>query len=305
MRIREKFEILARRAWPDKRGQPARQPALASEALVEAFSDLGIEPGDILMVHSSWERASALAPTPSALVTSLQAAIGPSGTLSMPAYPRLSPGDPKVFDVRKAPSNAGLLTEVFRRMPGVLRSGQLRSVAAFGPMAAKLTSEHHLSPYASGKRSPYATLAALGGKVLCLGVGPESNTMFHCGEDILESEFPVAVYEDGLTDVRVVKADGTSMTIRVYERSTRWTYCCDAVRLLPYMRDAIRWRTINGVEAYLVPADQFLERLLALARAGIHMYGFHFPSPRHMSDPPQFSDGTSFRRVHLDQGFRA
>ena len=252
-------------------------------ALLDALGSLEIREGDTLMVHSAWENGGALAANPAGLVGALREAIGEAGTLCMPAYPRLSRSGPRTFDVRRTSSTSGLLSEVFRRTPGVLRSGQLRSVAAIGPLAAELTGEHHLSPYASGRQSPYAKLAAVSGKVLCLGVGPEFNTMFHCGEDTLESEFPVQVYEDGLSEIRVVGEDGTEMTVPTFVRSERWTNCCDAVRLFPYFRDVFRPAEINGVAACLIPAEPFLERLIALARAGIHMYGFHFPPPRRVT----------------------
>ena len=116
------------------------------------------------MVHSAWERAGPLAASPAALIAALQEAVGPSGTLCMPAYPRLRPTEPIVFDLRRTPSNAGLVSEVFRRMPGALRSRQLRTVASLGPLAEELTGEHHHSPYASGKTSPYAKLADVHGR---------------------------------------------------------------------------------------------------------------------------------------------
>lgn len=283
MRVREKSRIVAGDVLPAKARQRATPAHLNRGALLDALSALGVESGDTLMVHSAWENAAALAPTPAELVGALQETIDESGTLCMPAYPRLSRGEPSRFDVRRTPSTSGLLSEVFRRTPGALRSAQLRSVAAVGPRAAELTAEHHLSPYASGRQSPYAKLAAVGGKVLCLGVGPEFNTMFHCGEDTLESEFPVHVYEDGLSQVQVVGEDGTEMTVATYVRSERWTNCCDAVRLFPYLRDVFQQGEINGVAACLIPADAFLERLVALARSGIHMYGFRFPPPRRVA----------------------
>jgi len=152
-------------------------------------------------------------------------------------------------------------------------------VAAAGPLRAELLGEHHLSPYPSGTSSPYAKLAKVRGKVLCLGVGAEYNTMFHCAEDILRDDFPVSVYEDGLLAIQVRREDGTITAVPAYERASRWHYCADAARMLPYLEDLLARRTIRGVEVSLVAADQFLERLLMLARRGIHMYGFQFPSP--------------------------
>ena len=49
---------------------------------------------------------------------------------------------------------------------------------------------------------------------------------------------------------------------------------------VPYFEDLMKRRDINGVEVSLVAAEQFLGRLLFIARKGIHMYGFSFPPPR-------------------------
>ena len=81
-------------------------------------------------------------------------------------------------------------------------------------------------------------------------------------------------------EIHVIDTTGRAIIVPSYERSARWTYCCDAVRLLPYFADAIQWRKMAGVNAYLMPAAVFLSRLLRLARLGIHMYGFHFPGAR-------------------------
>jgi aminoglycoside 3-N-acetyltransferase len=278
MRIRDKAALELRRRRPRKSSAPLTvgQDITALRAVLDEF---GLEPGDTVMVHSSWERAAALAPSPLALIEALRDAVGETGTLCMPAYTRQRPGRPVALDVRRSPSAAGLVTEVFRRSPGVLRSAQLRTVAAQGPNADLLVGDHHRSPYASGPLSPYVRIAEVGGKVLSLGVGPEDNTMFHCGEDVLVAEFPVSVYEDPATEVHVVDIEGHALTVPSYERSERWTNCCDAVRMLPYFEDMLQRRVAAGVDAYLVPADRFLERLLGLARGGIHMYGFRFPSP--------------------------
>jgi len=273
-RAREKLRIVVTDRLP--RPQPnVRQPALDASALQEALADLGVEPGDTLMVASSWEHASAVAASPVALVQTLLGLLGPEGTLCMPAYPVLLPG--AAFDLRRTPSRAGLVTEIFRRMPGVRRSAQLSSVAAVGPRADELLGQHHLSPYASGPLSPHAKIAETGGKVLCLGVGAEYNTLLHCAEDFLQKDFPAPVYEDGLRDIEVVHDDGTRSQVQAYQRAARWQYCADGVRLMKYFEDLLSRRSIASKEASLVAADAFLERVLLLAERGIHMYGFRFP----------------------------
>lgn len=76
----------------------------------------------------------------------------------------------------------GSIPEVFRTMPGVLRSNHpLVSFAAWGKDAQKIT-EGHLLDFSLGEDSPLARIYDLGGYVLLLGVGYDHNTSFHLAE---------------------------------------------------------------------------------------------------------------------------
>ena len=67
------------------------------------------------------------------------------------------------FDVRRTPSQMGLVTELFRRTPGVTRSlHPTHSICALGPLANELCATHHLSPWRFGELSPF-------------GIGPSKN----------------------------------------------------------------------------------------------------------------------------------
>jgi aminoglycoside 3-N-acetyltransferase len=279
LRVKEKTRLVVADLRGTRRTAPRRDGPPLPE-LRELLASRGIGRGDCLMVHSSWDALSGGISSPTELISCLRELVGSQGTLCMPAYHRFRPGQEPVFDLKRTPSAAGLVTEVVRRLPGARRSAQQRSVAAHGPAAEELVREHHLSPYPSGPVSPHAKLAELRGKVLCLGVGPEFNTMFHCGEDILGPQFPVSVYEEGESELRVRTEAGEELAVRNLVRSDRWTQVGDAVRLLPYLDRAVQSRTLAALEVHLTQAAPFLEQLLALARQGIHMYGFRFPSPR-------------------------
>jgi len=248
-------------------------------AFEQFLTEWGLCSGDVVKVHSSWEILSSRSVTPGQLIGCLQNLVGDAGTLCMPAYPRMTSED-QIFDVRKTPSGAGMLSEIMRRMSGAKRSYQKRAVVALGRDAESLVAQHHLSPYASGKLSPYAQLAQKKGKVLCLGVGAITNTMFHCGEDILETEFPVNIYGREPKTFQVRTEKQAMLEVPAFIRSQRWSYCCDASRLLKYFdSNIIQHRTFHGIDCYLTDAHAFLTRLLELARQGVHMYGFKFPRP--------------------------
>src|SRR5215469_6799785 len=121
---------------------------------------------EILMVHSSVNHMQPMY-TGSAMdmVRMLMALCGPDKTLVMPAF---FFGDPQIggayetfkhnprLDVRRVPSQMGLATELFRRMPGVMPSRHpVYRVSALGPMAEELTRGQDLSGSRSGTGTPF------------------------------------------------------------------------------------------------------------------------------------------------------
>ena len=157
---------------------------------------------EILLVHSSLAdmhpmyRGSA-----QDLLNLLLRIAGPERTLAMPAfffgttelfnrdYYRKHPR----FDVRRTPSQMGLVTELFRRRPGVMRSlHPTHSLCALGPLAEELTATHHLSSWACGELSPFGIMGRH--QTVILGLGKayyRSLTQVHAMEEILADEFPV------------------------------------------------------------------------------------------------------------------
>src|SRR5262249_3791691 len=126
---------------------------------------------------------------------------GPERTLAMPAFSYLVPGGDVAahfaahprFDARRQVSQMGLLSEVFRRTPGVVRSlHPTHSVCALGPHAQCLTAEHHLAPTTFGALSPFAKMAELDTVILGLGK-PYYRvlTQIHAAEDLLGDRFPL------------------------------------------------------------------------------------------------------------------
>ena len=106
--------------------------------LRNALQHLGVVPGDVLMVHSSFDRFLGFRGGPVEVIRALQDVLGPRGTLMMPTLPFTGSAieytsRDLVFDVRRTPSRMGFITEVFRRGPEVVRSlHPTHSVAVWG-----------------------------------------------------------------------------------------------------------------------------------------------------------------------------
>ncbi|WP_018545771.1 aminoglycoside N(3)-acetyltransferase [Streptomyces sp. LaPpAH-108] len=177
-------------------------PLITRETISARLRELGVEPGETLLVHSSlsslgWVNGGAVA-----VVQGLLDALGPTGTLTVPAHsadlsdPALW-RDPPVpeewwervratmpaYDPRTTPSRGvGVIPETVRTWPGALRSSHPHtSFTALGPRAAEIT-EDHAPDCRLGERSPLARLEKLGARVLLLGAGYDSCTAFHLAE---------------------------------------------------------------------------------------------------------------------------
>ncbi|NNF67502.1 MAG: AAC(3) family N-acetyltransferase [Gammaproteobacteria bacterium] len=177
--------------------------AVSDDSLLNDFRALGISHGDTLLVHSSLSRIGWVHGGPIAVIKALQAALGHTGTLVMPAHtshisePALwrNPRAPAesidtirstmpAFDPLVTPSRGmGVIAECLRSQPGVLRSAHPQdSFIARGPAAGKITAVHTLDN-GLGEQSPLARLYELDAKILLLGVGHDSNTSIHLSEN--------------------------------------------------------------------------------------------------------------------------
>lgn len=145
---------------------------------------MGILPGDTILMHSSM-KSIGTSETPESFLRTLMDYLGREGTLLLPAlsYATVTGENPR-FDVRTTPSCIGLLPEVFRTMPGVLRSVHpTHSVCACGCIARAMVSGHSLDDTPVGPHSPFRKLIAVGGKILLVGVR-QTLTFMHGMEEI-------------------------------------------------------------------------------------------------------------------------
>lgn len=152
-------------------------------ALAGALSGLGLRRGDSVIVHSSLRSLGRMENGADGVLDALLEVLGPDGNLVLPTFNYTRPAPEPCFDPEMTPGRTGIIPETGRRRPGALRSDDpTHSVAAIGPGAAALTAGH-LETRTFGRGSPLDRLAAMGGKVLLLGVGQTSNSTVHVGEE--------------------------------------------------------------------------------------------------------------------------
>lgn len=148
--------------------------------------NLGVTPGDELVVHSSLSSIGRVDGSGAeTVVDALASAVGDEGTVVVPTFtPNLVRREP--FDPTRTPSETGAITEALRTRDDAVRSDHpTHSVAALGPAAKVLTADHAFRN-SLGEGSPLHRLAARGGKILLLGVGHDSNSTLHVAESLAE-----------------------------------------------------------------------------------------------------------------------
>jgi len=156
------------------RALPIRKTELTAQ-----IRELGVTPGSVLLVHTSFSKVGPVEGGPRGLIDALHAAVGPNGTLVMPS---MSDDDEHPFDPRGTPCRGmGVVADTFWRAANVLRSDSPHAFAALGPEADRITADHPLDvPH--GLNSPVGRVYELDGLILLLGVGHDADTTIHLAE---------------------------------------------------------------------------------------------------------------------------
>jgi aminoglycoside N3'-acetyltransferase len=168
--------------------------------LVTQLRSLGIGPGDVLLVHSSFRAVRPVEEGPAGLIAALLEAVGAEGTLVMPSW---TGDDDAVFDPATTPASPdlGVVPDTFWRLEGVQRSTHPFAFAAAGPHAESILRDPlPLPPHIPA--SPVGRVHELDGRILLLGVDHEVNTTLHLAELLAEVPYRVrksiTVRENGM-----------------------------------------------------------------------------------------------------------
>lgn len=187
--------------------------------LESMLRDLGVSSGDTVMLHSSFA-LSGFRGSPKELSDVFLRGVGPNGNLLMVSLPYSSSTyeylkKKKTFDVRKTPSNMGMISESFRRRDGVLRSFHpTHPVLAFGPKAEWIVADREKCLYPCGPGSPFEKFSQLEGKVVFFNVPFTTLTLFHYLEHLIERTLPFPLYLSETFEVPSIDSAGKMAMIK-------------------------------------------------------------------------------------------
>ncbi|MFO1428797.1 MAG: AAC(3) family N-acetyltransferase [Candidatus Competibacteraceae bacterium] len=236
---------------------------------------------EILMVHSSVNNMKPMyTGNPLELLRMLMAFCGPDRTLVMPAFYF---GDPEIggtvetfaknprFDVRRTPSQMGLVTELFRRSKGVVQSrNPVYRVAALGPLAAALTQGHERTLSPAGRGSPFDFMANHDTCIIGIGKPFQVLTQVHHAEEVMGADFPVpGDVGEGLSMTLI---DGTEeIPFRLTKRSLLWRFNIWKLRTI-MDRDSLQEWTFHHVPMFATRAGAVTTALVEAAKRGVTLY---------------------------------
>jgi aminoglycoside 3-N-acetyltransferase len=236
---------------------------------------------EVLMVHSSINGMQPMfTQGPVELLKMLMDFCGPERTLAMPAFYF---GDPKLggaaatfrarprFDLRRTPSQMGLLTELFRRSRGVIQSRHpVYRIAALGPLADELTRGHEHAGSPAGAGPPVDAMTRHDTLLLGIGKRYEVLTQVHHAEDLLGDQFPVPARRGEPLAMMLVDGD-EEIPFQLASSSLSWNRNMWKLRRLMPREQLAEWR-FHGVPLFATRAADVSNALIAAAARGKTIY---------------------------------
>lgn len=242
--------------------------------------NLGVQAGDVLCVHSSFDQFLGFRGNVGDVIQSLRDAVGPAGGILMPTQPfntnaidyvRTHP----VTDLARSPSLMGLMTEIMRRTPGAIRSiNPTHPVAAWGHKGVSLVGNDWEAHTPCGQGTAYYRLIESDGKILMLGTGVQPMTFYHCVEELIEPLMPFSPFTVEEFTLQTKDAQGNLYTSRMRLFEPVLSAKRRMSLLVPELKERGFWREarVGCLEVICLRVTDVLEACRSMAKKGRFCY---------------------------------
>lgn len=273
------------------RKDEAKLPPVDFDLILSYLKSQGIEKGDLLVVHSSYDSLRRTGLTPEQIIDKLLELVGPTGTLAMPAM-RKYKGEPEGLDrlrvstdelvctykPRKTMVKTGWLPlAMVQRKDSVVSRHPLDTMVAIGPLANAMM-EHNLegeNPASHGPNSSWKFCYDHQAKVIGLGVDLHHfNSICHVNEEALGNWKWSDEEWYRLRKFNIIDGD-FNQTVTVRERKPEW----GMLRLaeINAKKDKercglISYRSVDGIDIYVENAQEVVNHLQENNKKGIFFY---------------------------------
>ncbi len=145
--------------------------------LVAGFKQMGISPGDTIMVHSSYKSLGGVNGGADTVIDALVESVGDRGSVLLPTFNFKSWVDTHYFDVRETASHMGIITELARCREAAVRTPHpLYSFAVLGNRQEEFAACDDVE--AVGDNSVFALFHRLNGLIVSIGLDFNSSFTF-------------------------------------------------------------------------------------------------------------------------------
>lgn len=239
--------------------------------LLDALKEIGVNPGDTLVVHSAWRAFYNFTGRPEDVISALQESVGECGNLLMPCY-----GAEKGYlDVSRTKSHVGVLSEIFRCQDGVRRAAVPHfTLAGRGPDIDELFAMETQCMYGFDDCAPYTKAIDKGAKVLLMGLPSNTSkiSVFHRTGWLAKdySERYASIWSDPIDAIIVDENGETHMRKMLPKRSGVGNHNPAFRKAFAAVPKASR--SFGEMEVVLFDAQEAVDASLSMVREGLILY---------------------------------
>lgn len=181
------------------------------EQLLNQITEMNIDPKGTILIHSSMKAIGDVENGADAVLDAFTDYMK-EGLLVFPTHTWATIGeDNPTFYVNETPSHIGVLTELFRKRPDVVRSFHpTHSVAALGTDAKVFTADNETFDTPAARGSSWGKLLDRKAKILLIGVDLTRNTYIHGVEEW--NDIPGRLLDEP-QELSTILPDGTKIQV--------------------------------------------------------------------------------------------